>query len=94
MTDRPLNEGGCDTGADRRPQVPAGAEDETLVTDITIGPDGRVFVFGTSRPVLEVLEALNPADPRLRRLLEQVRAIPPVRAIGPQSRSDHCGGSP
>lgn len=46
---------------------------ETLTTEITIAPDGRVFVFGTSRPVLELLETLQPGDPRVRLLLEQVR---------------------
>jgi hypothetical protein len=47
--------------------------DETLVTDITIQPDGRVYVFGTSRGVLEVLEQLRPGDTRLQQLLGQVR---------------------
>ena len=49
------------------------ASDETVLTEITIQPDGRVYVFGTSRQSLEVLEALNPRDPKLQRLLSQVR---------------------
>ena len=52
-----------------------GADDETLITEITIQPDGRVYVFGTSRQVLEVLEGLRPDDPKLARLLARVRAL-------------------
>ena len=40
-------------------------DDETHVTEITIQPDGRVYVFGLSRPVLELLATLRPDDPRL-----------------------------
>ncbi len=38
------------------------ADDEAAVTDIRIAPDGRVFVFGTSRPVLEMLNELGWGD--------------------------------
>ena len=48
-------------------------EDETRITEITIQPDGRVYVFGTSRQVLEVLEALHPGDEKLLRLLGHIR---------------------
>jgi hypothetical protein len=51
-----------------------GPAEECLVTEITIRPDGRVFVFGTSRDVLEVLRAVNPRDPKLRRLIAHVAA--------------------
>jgi hypothetical protein len=50
-------------------------DEETNVTDITIEPDGRVYVFGTSRRVLEVLEQLRPDDPRVCRLLGHVRRL-------------------
>lgn len=33
---------------------------ETNVTDIELMPDGRIYVFGTSREVLEVLNLLQP----------------------------------
>ena len=49
--------------------------DETTITEITIQPDGRIYVFGTSRQVLEVLENLRPDDPRLRLRLGQVRHV-------------------
>jgi len=45
------------------------------MTELTIGPDGRVYVFGTSRRVLEILEALQPRDLKLRRLLTHVRGL-------------------
>lgn len=48
-------------------------EDESRITEITIQPDGRVYVFGTSRQVLEVLEVLHPGDEKLLRLLGHVR---------------------
>jgi hypothetical protein len=48
-------------------------QDETTITEISIQPDGRLYVFGTSRRVLELLEGLRPNDARLGRLLRQVR---------------------
>lgn len=35
------------------------ADDESTVSDIRIGPDGRVHVFGTSREILEALAAIG-----------------------------------
>jgi hypothetical protein len=49
--------------------------DETAVTDITIGPDGRLYIFGASTPVLEALEAAGLADEKLRRRLDRLRAV-------------------
>jgi hypothetical protein len=46
-------------------------EDETTLTEITLLPDGRVYVFGLSQPVLEILGELQSQDQRVRRLLEQ-----------------------
>lgn len=57
-----------------------GLEDEKSITELTIAPDGRIFVFGTSRPILEVLEALQPRDAKLRRLLEHVRQLESARS--------------
>lgn len=50
-------------------------QDETTITEITIQPDGRLYVFGTSRQVLELLDDLRPRDVRLQRLLGHVRAM-------------------
>lgn len=50
-------------------------EDETTMTEITIQPDGRVYVFGTSRQVLDVLADLNPRLPWLNQLIVQVKNL-------------------
>ncbi len=50
-------------------------EDETTITEISIEPDGRVYVFGTSRQVLQLLQNLDPGDQKLARLLSHVRAV-------------------
>ncbi|MBM3966120.1 MAG: hypothetical protein FJ308_13805 [Planctomycetes bacterium] len=40
------------------------AEEETSVTELEIMPDGRIFVFGASGQVLEILSLLqSPTDP-------------------------------
>jgi hypothetical protein len=54
------------------------APDETLMTEITILPDGRLYVFGMSRPVLEILRTLDGDDRRLERLQEQVDSSQPI----------------
>ena len=51
---------------------------DRATTEITITPDGRVFVFGLSRPVLEICCNLNPNDVQLGRRLERVRAAEPA----------------
>lgn len=48
-------------------------EGESPWTEITIQPDGRVYVFGMSRDVLEVISRLPTDDPTLRMLWEQLR---------------------
>jgi hypothetical protein len=62
-------------------------DDETDITEITIQPDGRVYVFGTSRGVLEVLEDLRPDDAKLRRLLGHVRRL---EAEAPKAEVSAC----
>jgi hypothetical protein len=49
-------------------------DDETTLSEITIMPDGRVYIFGASAPVLDALVELNPADALLRRRVRCVRA--------------------
>jgi hypothetical protein len=56
-------------------QSPTTTEDQTLMTELSILPDGRIFVFGASRGVLEVLQLLQPRDPELARRLAQVRQL-------------------
>lgn len=49
--------------------------DETLISQITIQPDGRVYVFGASREILELLGAINPGDRRVGLLLSRLRDV-------------------
>jgi hypothetical protein len=49
--------------------------DETTMTEITVHPDGRVCIFGTSRQVLDVLLGLNPSSSKLNRLITHVRCL-------------------
>jgi hypothetical protein len=49
------------------------AEDETQITEISIGPDGRIFVFGLSESVLEVVAELSSDLSPARRRLAALR---------------------
>jgi hypothetical protein len=40
-------------------------QDETSISEITIAPDGRIFLFGLSRPLLEMCAELNFTSPDL-----------------------------
>jgi hypothetical protein len=62
-------------------------QDETMITEITIQADGRIYVFGTSRQVLDVLEDLRPRDVRLGKVLEHVRAIETANDDGGNPRA-------
>jgi len=44
--------------------------DETTMTEIVIQPDGRVFCFGLSREVAEILYSLCPEKHPLTRSLD------------------------
>src|SRR5258706_7989370 len=47
--------------------------DETEMTEITIQPDGRVYVFGASLPILQILQSLQPNDPRIVAILGRAK---------------------
>jgi len=52
------------------------ADDETNITDIEVLPDGRIYVFGTSREVLDVLDELQCGhDETVRRRLRRQAAV-------------------
>jgi len=44
-------------------------EDETAITEITIQPDGRIFVFGLSLEVAQALAGLCPPGHAVGRLV-------------------------
>jgi hypothetical protein len=47
------------------------ADDEVNITEIELLPDGRIYVFGTSLEVLDVLDELqNGRDDVVRRRIE------------------------
>ncbi len=50
-------------------------DDETAVSEITILPDGRVFVLGASRQVLEILEVLSPKDTAIKERLRHAAGM-------------------
>jgi hypothetical protein len=58
----------------REPKVtPSVLTDETSMSDISIGPDGRIYVFGASAAVLEALAAAGFGGDVLRQRLEHLR---------------------
>ena len=56
-----------------RKRTSVAALDETEMTEITIGPDGRIHVFGLSATVLEALASMAPSGHPWRRRAEQCR---------------------
>jgi hypothetical protein len=55
------------------------ADDETNITDIELLPDGRVYVFGASAEVLDVLDQLQSgADPVVTDRLHLQVEMPPA----------------
>ena len=54
-------------GALAETQDSASGGEISTETEIHIAPDGRVFVFGLSKQVLEVLSGLCPGDRALQR---------------------------
>ena len=69
-------------------RAPIVLDNEKNISELTISPDGRVFAFGASRGVLEVLSALAPDDQRIRRMLDRVRG----RENPAQIASQHVTG--
>jgi hypothetical protein len=57
-------------------------EDESPITELTFHPDGRVFVFGLSPEVLEVLSSLPTEDRRIGQLLRELRTATEGRRKG------------
>ncbi len=53
----------------------AAADDETRITEITIMPDGQIYVFGMSRQVLELLDQLKFGDRALKQRIEHLRTL-------------------
>ncbi len=52
--------------------LPDFISDETTISEITIQPDGRLFVFGASEELLRLLAELGWADDGLQRRLSSL----------------------
>lgn len=65
--------------------LPIEADD---TTDITLAPDGRVFVSGASWPVVELLAEIGKANPRLVALLSQLKSIEMTSHDEPVTRNE------
>ena len=85
------------------------SDDETAMSEITILPDGRVFVLGASLQVLEILEVLSPEDAALKERLKHAveadissqrqKQEPPNAQVGTSHDPtspwyNRCGGDP
>jgi hypothetical protein len=70
-------------------------EEDSTISEINILPDGRVCVFGASRQVLELLDAIPLGDPALESRIESLRAAElPSEANESQCATDsqkQCG---
>jgi hypothetical protein len=53
-------------------EIELNPEDEASITEISILPDGRVYLFGTSQQVLEVLHAIPLGDPAIQQRLDRL----------------------
>jgi hypothetical protein len=65
---------------------------ETAISEITIFPDGRVYVFGMSRQVLEVLQSFPTGDARLHLLHEQLQRRTDCQSVLRQESTVRSGG--
>jgi len=48
--------------------------DESNLTELEIGPDGRIYVFGASSEILELLDKIRFGDNRLGDRLQQIKS--------------------
>ena len=48
-------------------------EDDSQISEINILPDGRVCLFGASRRILEIMDAIPLGAPELKERIERLR---------------------
>ncbi len=66
--------------------------DLSAESTITIQPDGRIYAFGITRPLVELLAAIPTSDERTRRLLDALKELPDGRgavATPGEEQRDH-----
>ncbi len=67
----------------RHPSLNKAAPDDSAVTEIEIAPDGRLFLFGASREVLQLL-----LDVGLARQKAQSHVVDRLPGLAPSRRDD------
>jgi hypothetical protein len=50
-------------------------DEETTISEISITPDGRIYVFGASYEVLKIIEGMAAGDSDLRRRVAHIRSL-------------------
>jgi hypothetical protein len=80
------------------------SSDETAITEITIRPDGRIYVFGMSQEVLRALAVLCPNDSAIQGRLHRVSSlkVPIAESVNSESlpqralldAREHAGSDP
>lgn len=72
------------------PKHQMAADDEASVSELVIGTDGRVHVFGTSREILEALDAIGVRGGSVRARLASAREPRP----GPRTDGSRSEATP
>jgi hypothetical protein len=55
--------------------VTADPDDESLISEISIAPNGRIYVFGASDGVLQLLAGLAPTGSDLRARVAHIQSL-------------------
>jgi hypothetical protein len=65
--------------------------DETRITEISIAADGRIYIFGASRQVIELLAAIELGDPMFDHRVRHAVMRPDALAVDavPSADSKH-----
>ncbi len=53
-------------------------DDETAISEITIAPDGRIYVFGASYEVLQIIERLASDDSEVHLRMIHIQSLKQV----------------
>jgi hypothetical protein len=61
---------------------PAPTVDESAESEITIQPDGRIFAFGITKPLVAVLATIPTSDERTKRLLSRISGLNGESRVG------------
>jgi hypothetical protein len=68
-------------------------DEETAMTEITIAPDGRIYLFGASMPVLQMLDNMNLNDPALTNRVRALKEFEVADKSAATIQTSDCSGS-